>query len=222
MKEHNLKLITLDTETYVDESGNMQLYCICFYDGSDSYSFYITDYLDVNEMLKDVFNSLLNNKYNKHSIYIHNGSSFDLIFLLKYLASVPKVKLRPLMKDGKFIQIEIRLGSYKFSIKDSLLLLPSSLEKLAKAFGVEQQKLEFNHELINKDNLLKFKDEAIKYCIADCVSLYQVLDSFNREIYKLFKIDISKTPTIPSLAFRIFRTHFLGNKKNTYITREIV
>ena len=37
-----------------------------------------------------------------------------------------------------------------------------------------------------------------------------------------FKIDISKTPTIPSLAFRIFRTHFLGNKKNTYITREIV
>jgi hypothetical protein len=84
MKESKFNIITLDTETYVDDSDNMQLYCICFYDGENKYSFHVTDYLNVNDMMKHVFESLFINKYNKYTIYIHNASSFDLIFLLKY------------------------------------------------------------------------------------------------------------------------------------------
>jgi DNA polymerase type B, organellar and viral len=45
--------------------------------------------------------------------------------------------------------------------------------------------------------------------IIDCISLYQVLVKFNNLIFKYFKINIHKYPTLSSLAFAIFRTHFL-------------
>lgn len=46
----------------------------------------------------------------------------------------------------------------------------------------------------------------------DCISLYQVLDSFSQRIYKKFYVNVSLCPTLPSLAFRIFRTHYLNKK----------
>lgn len=54
------------------------------------------------------------------------------------------------------------------------------------------------------------KTEAIKYCELDCISLFQVIKAFSIKIYDLFKINISRCPTLPSLAFRIFRTHYLN------------
>jgi len=55
--------------------------------------------------------------------------------------------------------------------------------------------------------------ETIKYCEIDCVSLYQIITKFNELVFEKFKIDIHKYPTLSSLAFAIFRTHFL--KLNT-------
>jgi hypothetical protein len=56
------------------------------------------------------------------------------------------------------------------------------------------------------------KNEAIKYCEVDCISLYQIIIKFNDLIFEHFKINIHKYPTISSLAFAIFRTNFLeGN-----------
>jgi DNA polymerase type B, organellar and viral len=55
----------------------------------------------------------------------------------------------------------------------------------------------------------RIKNEAIKYCSIDCISLYQILSKFNKLIFEYFKINIVKYPTLSSLAFAIFRTHFL-------------
>jgi len=55
--------------------------------------------------------------------------------------------------------------------------------------------------------------EAIKYCEIDCISLYQIIIKFNSMIFDIFKVNIHKYPTLSSLAFAIFRTHFL--KLNT-------
>ena len=57
-----------------------------------------------------------------------------------------------------------------------------------------------------------FKEEAIKYCNLDCISLYQVLIKFNELIFNKFQLNIRNYPTLPSLAFGIFRTHYLENK----------
>jgi hypothetical protein len=60
-----------------------------------------------------------------------------------------------------------------------------------------------------KGKIWNFKNEAIKYCSIDCISLYQILSKFNKLIFDYFKINIVKYPTLSSLAFAIFRTHFL-------------
>jgi hypothetical protein len=81
-------------------------------------------------MLKDVINSLLKPKYSGYNIYIHNFSNFDGIFLLNAIIlylDYNNMKVSPLIKDGKFINIKINYGpnfKYNISFRDSYLLLP--------------------------------------------------------------------------------------------------
>lgn len=49
------KIITMDIETKNIE-GNLVPYCICIFDGKDSYSFYITDFSSPEEMIKSSLN----------------------------------------------------------------------------------------------------------------------------------------------------------------------
>ena len=65
-----------------------------------------------------------------------------------------------------------------------------------------------------KNKAWDFKEESEKYCILDCISLYQILSKFNQLIFNSFKINITKYPTLSSLAFGIFRTHFLVKKED--------
>ena len=186
----------------------------------------------------------------RRNIYVHNGSLFDYIFLLRYITEMGKVK--PLIKDGKFININLswdiqdnnnNKGKYNYSInfRDSLLLLPAPLRKLAIAFNVENKGI-FPFNFLKDSNIpldyigntpdLKFYDgvtndeykemfitnwdlrkEAIKYCELDCRVLYQVIDKFNSLIFNKFSLNVHKFPTLSSLAFGIFRIHYLKDHK---------
>src|ERR1700682_1000577 len=53
------------------------------------------------------------------------------------------------------------------------------------------------------------KEESIRYCEIDCITLYQIIIKFNDLIFDLFNINIHKYPTLSSLAFAIFRSKFL-------------
>ena len=66
----------------------------------------------------------------------------------------------------------------------------------------------------NFKNNWSLRDETIKYCLQDCITLYQILVKFNSLIYKKFKVNINRYPTLPSLAFGIFRSNFLGYNLN--------
>ena len=61
------------------------------------------------------------------------------------------------------------------------------------------------------NDLLEYKDLVSKYCMNDCIALYQILHSFSELVYNKWSIDITKYPTIPSLSFAIFRAHYLEN-----------
>ena len=58
------------------------------------------------------------------------------------------------------------------------------------------------------------KTQTILYCEQDCRTLYYSIKEFSKEVFKAFKVDISHTPTISSLAFRLFRTNFLDENNN--------
>lgn len=241
-KEIN-KFITFDIETLIDSNQNLIPYLLCYFDGKKSFSFWIKDFKNVEELILFTLNSLLIRKYNNYKIYMHNMAKFDIIFLLKYLIKVGKIN--PIIHNNKIISIKIKYGpnnEYSVEFKDSYLTLLASLDKLTKAFGVEIKKSIFPHLFVNWDNLnhegkvptinsffkinlteyenyvAKFnnnwnlKNEAIKYCNIDCISLYQVIENFNHLIFNLFSINIHKFLTLPSLAFGVFRSKFMKEK----------
>nr|YP_009487230.1 hypothetical protein [Russula abietina]AWB36132.1 hypothetical protein [Russula abietina] len=140
---------------------------------------------------------------------------------------------------------------YGFQFKDSYLILLASLDKLTKGFGVKTVKSIFPHFFINETNLdyigevpdIKFfnkinpsdynnykksfnnnwnlKYEVVKYCEIDCISLYQVITKFSNLIFSLFSKNIDNYPTLPSLAFAIFRSNFMDENSIPQISGQI-
>jgi len=125
--------------------------------------------------------------------------------------------------------------------KDSFLSLPLSLRKLCLAFNVEIPKGFFPFLLSNiyysgvipkfeywtgistsiyeslvtgnKNKMWNFQSESIKYCKLDCKTLHEVIVKFNELIFNQFKINIHKHLTLPAIAMRIYKTHYMP--KNT-------
>jgi DNA polymerase type B, organellar and viral len=58
------------------------------------------------------------------------------------------------------------------------------------------------------------REEAIRYCEQDCVTLHQVISKFSYKIFDKFRVDIHKYPTMSSLTFGNFRTNFLDDKEH--------
>lgn len=48
---------------------------------------------------------------------------------------------------------------------------------------------------------------------SDIKSLHQIITKFSQDVFNLEKIDITKLPTISSIAFKIFRANYLNNNK---------
>lgn len=71
---------------------------------------------------------------------------------------------------------------------------------------------EYNHYKMNNFDW-NLKQISIDYCNKDCISLHQVLIKFSNLIWDKYTINITKFPTLTSLTFNIYRTHFLGTNK---------
>lgn len=90
----------------------------------------------------------------------------------------------PLPQAAKLGQVTLNGVTLQF--KDSYLLLPSSLAKLAEGFNVTK-KGEFDFSSPADSNtiegLIANKAELIEYNINDCLVLYEILDIFSKEIF---------------------------------------
>jgi hypothetical protein len=236
-KNINEKFITLDIETRIIDNIKTPYY-ICIFDGIKAYSFYLTDFNNPEDIIENAIFSLMKSKYNGYKVYIHNLSNFDGVFLLNILASFcpdSNFNLDPIINNGNFINLKLNFDKYNFYFRDSYLLLPLSLRDLAKAFNVEA-KGHFPFKFVNENTLdyvgltpdisfyedisniecnklvsenWSLKNECIKYCIQDCISLHQVIQKFNNFIFDLNQLNINNFPTLPSLAFGIYRSKYL-------------
>ena len=160
------KTITLDIETVV-MNGNHIPFVISYYDGIQAKSFYLDTYINpsllTNKeqeyirastfMIQDCIKSLLKPKYSGYIIYVHNLSNFDGIFLFKQLSAYKdddiNTKFIPLLKEDKMITLKMNFShisnkrklKYNIIFRDSLLMLPNSLDKLAKSFTTHSKML---------------------------------------------------------------------------------
>ena len=74
----------MDIETFIKDGVHIP-YCISWYDGEKSRSYYILDLKSSNNMLIQAIKNIMIKKYDNYNVYIHNLSKFDGIFLLKKL-----------------------------------------------------------------------------------------------------------------------------------------
>jgi hypothetical protein len=201
----------------------------------------------INNLLTFFTGRLSNLLVYAHNLSSFDGI-FLLKHLHKYGKVNPIYFKGKLMSIELRINSGVNLGK-SIIFRDSFLLLPSSLSKLCKAFKVQDSKTLFPFKLYdvnysgtfpkfeywtgltNKEWIIakelygkiiwNFKDEAIKYCQLDCKSLHQVLTSFNKLIFDNFKINTSNALTFPSLAMRIYKTHFMPKGKIYQIAGEV-
>ena len=227
------KFITMDIETFIKDGVHIP-YCISWYDGENTFSYYLTDYINSNEMIFQAISDLMIKKYDNYKVYIHNLANFDAIFLLKLLAEIGIC--HPIIHHDKIISIGFNMNGYVVQFRYSQQLLIGSLAKLGVSFGVKTLKSYFPYNFAAEDTLnyigptpsislfkgisdeeyegvmsytWNFKAETIRYYEIDCISLFQVVLKFNELIFGLFNINIHKYPTLSSLAFAIFRSNFL-------------
>ena len=78
-KRSSAKIITIDIET-INKGGLLIPILYSMFDGKRSYSFFTSD-------PKPLLDKLLSRRYRGYSVYAHNLSRFDIIFLFKYIAS---------------------------------------------------------------------------------------------------------------------------------------
>lgn len=222
------KIITFDIETLLINNIHKP-YLYSMFDGRKSFTWFT-------DSPEQLFDRLLSRKYKNYNVYAHNLSRFDVVFIFKYLSALKNkgFNVKLLIRDQNIISISIinRNKNISITIRDSYLILPAALSKLTKQFQVIQQKLiepvfvgkghpqykmadlsHYNKDIERIEDFNLWKNKIQKYCEVDCISLHQVLIKFRTLIIQKFNIDILKYPTVPSLAFAIFRMHYL--KENT-------
>jgi len=237
--------ITFDIET-IKVNNKLIPYLICAFNGTN----YITSFNDnVYELFSNFIKQLLTfiKSDNKTmTVYAHNFSKFDGVLLLNHL--LPFGEVEPLLFNGKIISIKLTIlieGDSELTkyngktiiFKDSYLLLPVSLRKLALTYKTTENKGIFPFNLNNifysgsfpkfeyfskinvseylnisgsfSNKIWNFKDESIKYCKLDCLILYEILIKYNELVFNEFKVNIHKVLTLPALAMKIFKTFFM-------------
>ncbi|KAL4341478.1 hypothetical protein GQ457_08G030630 [Hibiscus cannabinus] len=145
-------------------------------------------------------------------VYFHNLSRFDGILLLKYLSQHRrKYKFKPLMRNNMLYEIALYDGrkNQLFCLRDSMRLLPNSLNSLANNFCPQfGSKFQVDHSKINEGNLNLHKEELIRYLKQDIHLLGGVMQNAQELFWSKFHVDIVSKITLSSLALAIFRTCF--------------
>ena len=238
-KKKGTKFGIIDIETYME--GEKMVPYACGYKTEDKEKvFYITEYITEQKMFDDLFRDICRSKYKGYTFYCHNLSGFDSVFLLNNL---PNNIIGEILKDSnnRILSITLKFKSSLIRIFDSYQILPFSLKTISTSFGLKTKKGDFPYLFINKDtlnytgetpNISYFKDISIEeynkknktfdvkketfvYLLKDLKSLFEAIEIYREFFYKNFKIDILKLPTLPSIAFSIFRTVYLQPNLST-------
>jgi hypothetical protein len=152
--------------------------------------------------------AILSTRYAGHSIYAHNAGRFDYLFLLPWLMQRGerlgfKFSLIPVASSIQVLDVwkdspEGNVRKWRFL--DSFKLIPTALDKAAKAFGLEGK---LKHDLKLHEN-----DPAWScYLKQDCLELYRVLEKFHHYIVNVLGGEVGMTA--PSTAMKLFRRKYL-------------
>jgi hypothetical protein len=217
-------LFFCDFETIIHSSQHyVTCYSIVYYSKKESeikFKNRIIDVFDQHFNLIDASNVLLTSFFkdifelstttDSNLIYFHNLSKFDGIFLVHHFIKLNGLKMEIITRENTIYEIVFKdKNNKRIKIRDSFLLFPSSLDKMAKTFLAQGKLCYQKHNAILSDYLNpEFRDSLIKYCLNDALILAKSFKKYREMIFDNFQIDILSCITLPSLAFKIFRSKY--------------
>jgi len=155
----NYLVMDFETRTIKIDSANekvdreMEVFCFSIYDGNYTRYYYLTQFNNSKEMVIEGLLSILKRKYKGYRIFFHNFSNFDLVFLINILVELCGIdNIKPTINNDEYIQIKITYNKYNFIFRDSYLLQPISLEKLAINYNTETKDI-YPYEFVNDPNI---------------------------------------------------------------------
>jgi hypothetical protein len=156
---------------------------------------------------------ILQRKFRGHHIYAHNAGRFDYLFLLPWLMHVGldmgfRFTIIPVASSiqvldvwrGKLDENGNMKRHLVWRFLDSYRLIPTSLDKAAKSFGLVGKT---KHDL----NLPETDPSWVTYNGQDCSELYGVLEKFHNYIENVLCGEVGITA--PATAMKIFRRNYL-------------
>lgn len=149
-------------------------------------------------------------------VYFHNFSRFDGIILLRHLVlNEKKYTIKPLMRNHVLYEISIYNGNrLLYSLRDSILLLPNSLDQLGKNICPELgSKGSIDHNDIKVENLLDQRIELLEYMKQDIYILGGVMQKTQSIYWSSYNVDVVTNLTISAMAMAIFRTKYYDDQK---------
>lgn len=154
----NDKIMTFDIETYISIDKRSIAYSCGFYDGENAYMYYISDFESSENMLLQCLQDMMQPKYKNYIVYTHNFAKFDIVFIFKLLFKYYNVDIMTKGNDIISLNVKTKGGTnknnkIKLVFRDSLKLLPQSLESLAKSFNVPTTKGIFPYKFVTSETL---------------------------------------------------------------------
>lgn len=154
-------------------------------------------------------------------VWAHNGGRYDFHLLLEDAMKISDGTLENPIEildiHGKYIQMTVKLpNGLKLYFRDSYSLIPSSLNKIAKDFGIEG-KLDEDIVNVTRDELLNHA-QYVKYNKQDCKILQNILGIYQSQCIDAFKVDPLNHPSASSYGKRVFYSQYYNAKKTPLYT----
>lgn len=222
-KVRRRKFLVLDVESkdgFSDKAGFTRPFMVGIYDGEKYYAFFDQTPATVDDWEEHYFRPggcvdramrfLLQKKYAGRHIYAHNAGRFDYLFILPWLMHYGKdlgfkFTVVPVASSIQLLDVWRGQKHRRWRFLDSLRLIPTSLDKAAKAFGLKgKDKSALKEDLDTPETDRK---AWIHYNGIDCKVLFDVLSKFHHYIETVLGGEVGITA--PSTSMKLFRRRFL-------------
>lgn len=171
--------------------------------GSTRDNYWQSSYFEPGGCVDKAMTHILTEEHDGWTWYAHNAGRFDYLFLLPWLMIVGRrygytFEIVPTQSSIQVLDVKQRRMRWRFL--DSFRLMPTSLDKIAKTFGLEG-KLEHDLNLPEEDPSWPIYNKQ------DCTQLFGVLDRFHEHIETTLGGEVGITA--PSTAMKTFRRVYL-------------
>lgn len=222
-KPRSRKFLVVDLESkdgFSDKAGFTRPFMCGVYDGKRYYAFFDKEppteenwrdhYYREGGCVDRMMRFILRRQYRGYHIYAHNAGRFDYLFFMPWLMLIG-IKLGfsfsviPVASAIQVLDVWQGKKYARFRFLDSLKLIPTSLDKAAKSFGLKgKDKSALKEDLDTPETDRK---AWISYNSVDCVQLFRVLERFHHYVENVLLGEVGITA--PATSMKIFRRRFL-------------